>query len=102
MVVSRWQHSTFYMRFCNGVDENFQHHFVISIGYCIAEASITILVLSYKSIHNNRHVFYDKMLLIFFMNTIGKPHVKRLTVANLKGPRFTPQIPIPETKCVTA
>ena len=33
---------TFYMRFCNGVDENFQHHFVINIGYyCITETCIT-------------------------------------------------------------
>ena len=29
-----------YMRVCNGVDENFQVDFVISIGYCITEACI--------------------------------------------------------------
>ena len=27
----------FYMRICNGVDEKYQHHFVINVGYCIAE-----------------------------------------------------------------
>ena len=29
--------------------------------------------------HNNRDIFYDEMVLIFFMNTIVKPRVKRLT-----------------------
>ena len=31
----------FYIRFWNVVDENFQHHFVIKIGYCITETYIT-------------------------------------------------------------
>ena len=31
----------FYMRFCNGVDENFQHHFDVNIGYYFTEACIT-------------------------------------------------------------
>ena len=38
------------------------------------------IVLTYKSIQNNRDVFYDEMVLLFFMNTIAKPHVKRLIV----------------------
>ena len=65
------------MRFCNGVDENFQHDFVINIRYCITEACITNK-LPYKSLLTNRDIFYDKIVLIFFMNTIAKPHVKRL------------------------
>ena len=28
--------------------------------------------------HNNRDIVYDDMVLIFFMNTIAKPRVKRL------------------------
>ena len=67
------------LRFCNGVDENFQHHFVIVIGYCISKIGITIL-LPHKSFHNNRDIFYDEMVLIFFINTIAKPFVKKLTV----------------------
>ena len=31
----------FYMRACNGVDENFQHHSVKNIDYCITKACIT-------------------------------------------------------------
>ena len=30
---------------------------------------------------NNRDIVYDEMVLIFFMNTIAKPHVKRLRKA---------------------
>ena len=40
-------------------------------------------LLPYKSFHNNRDIFYDEMTLIFFMNTIAKPHVKRLPVSQL-------------------
>ena len=47
----------------------------ISINYCI----ISRIVLPYKSIHNTRDIFCDEMVLIFFMNTIEKPHVKRVT-----------------------
>ena len=36
------------------------------------------IVLPYKSIHCNRDIFCDEMVLIFFINTIAKPHVKRL------------------------
>ena len=36
-----YERPPFYMGFCNGVDENFQHHFVINIDYCITEACIT-------------------------------------------------------------
>ena len=37
----------FYMRFGNGVDENFQHDFVINIGYCITNVK-SRRVLPYK------------------------------------------------------
>ena len=37
------------------------------------------VVLPYKSIQNNYDIFYGEMVLIFFMNTIKKPHAKRLT-----------------------
>ena len=35
-------------------------------------------IITYKSLHNNRDIFFEEMLLIFLMNTIAKPHVKRL------------------------
>ena len=54
----------FYMRFCNGVDENFQDHFVLYISDCITEACITNSILRYKSLHNNHGIFYDEMVLI--------------------------------------
>ena len=41
---SRHDTQPFYIRFCNGVDENFQHDFVINIGYCITKASITNII----------------------------------------------------------
>ena len=41
--------TTINMRFCNGVDENFQHDFVINIGYCITEACITNSITLQKS-----------------------------------------------------
>ena len=66
------------MGFCNGADENFQRHFVSNIGYCIAEDCITN---SLKSNHNKHDIFYDEMVLIFFMNAITKLRVKRLFVA---------------------
>ena len=70
----------FHMRFCNGVDENFQLDLVVNIGYYerTSQKLVSRIVLPYKSIYNNRDIFYDKMVLIFFMNTIAKPHVKRL------------------------
>ena len=37
-----------------------------------------LLVLPRKSIPNNRDIFYDKMVWIFLMKTMAKPHVKRL------------------------
>ena len=33
--------------------------------------------------HNNRDIVYDDMVLIFFMNTIAKPRVKRLSVVTV-------------------
>ena len=33
-----------------------------------------------KSFHHNRDIVYYEMVLIFFMNTITKPHVKRLSL----------------------
>ena len=40
---------------------------------------VSRIVLPYKSIYNNCDIFYDKMVLLFFMNTIAKPRVKRFT-----------------------
>ena len=45
------------------MDENFQHHFVINNRFYISETSQ--IVLPNKSIHNNRDIFYDEMVLIF-------------------------------------
>ena len=42
---------------------------------------VSRVLLPYESIHNNRDIFYDEMLSIFFMNSIAKPHVKRLSDA---------------------
>ena len=53
-----------------------QHNFVINVGYCITETCVTSNINT--SIHNNRDIFYDEMVSIFFMNTIAKPQVKRL------------------------
>ena len=39
---------------------------------------VSQIVLTSKSIHNNRDMFDDEIVLIFFMNTIVKAHVKRL------------------------
>ena len=35
----------FFMRFCNGVDENFQPHFFINIGYCFTKVCITNITI---------------------------------------------------------
>ena len=72
------------MKLCNGVDENFEQYFVINIGYYITEVCITnraFITNPYKNFHNNRDIFYDEKVLIFFKNTIAKPHAKRLRVA---------------------
>ena len=46
----------FNMRFCDGVDENFHHHFVRNIGFFIAKACVTHILLWYKkSLYNNCH-----------------------------------------------
>ena len=37
-------------------------------------------LLTYKSFYNNLDITYNEIELIFFMNTIAKPHVKRLSV----------------------
>ena len=55
------------------------------------------VVLPYKSIHNNRDIFCGKMVLIFFMNTIAKPHVIRLSVAN-KAPALHFKITVLQKK----
>ena len=67
------------MRFCNGVDKNFRHHFVTLLAIA-SQKLASRKVLPYKNIHNNRDIFFDRMkVLIFFMNTVTKRHVKRLT-----------------------
>ena len=59
----------FYMKFCNGVDENLLLDFVLNIGYCVTNK------LPYKSFHSNQDIFYDKIVLIF-MNIVAKQFVK--------------------------
>ena len=69
----------FYIRFCNGVNENFQHHFVINTVLAIASQKlVSRIVLPYKSLQSNRDIFYDEMVLIFCMKTIAMRIVKRL------------------------
>ena len=47
-------------------------------GYFMTKACITnIITKLYKIFHNRHDIFYDGMMLILFMNTIAKPHVKR-------------------------
>ena len=60
--------------FCNEIDEKLLTPFRHGIGYYMTNICITIL-LPYKSYRNNRDIFYDKRVLIFFMNTIAKRHV---------------------------
>ena len=38
------------------------------------------ILLPYKNVYHSCNIFYDKMILIFFVNTIAKLHVKWLTV----------------------
>ena len=45
--------------------------------FCINSPTYGITV-PYKSIHNNRDIFFDEMVLIFFMNTIAKPHCRKV------------------------
>ena len=40
---------------------------------------VSRILLPYKSLHSNRDMAYDEMVLIFVINTFAKPHVKRLT-----------------------
>ena len=54
---------------------------------------VSRIALPYKSIHNNRGIFYDKMVLIFFMNTTAKPHVKKLSVILQTGSVFGYNLP---------
>ena len=57
--------------------------YILSSQTLLAIASqkhVSRIVLPYRSIHNNRDIFSDQiMVLIFFKNTIAKRHVKRLT-----------------------
>ena len=54
-----------------------QHHFVIIIGYySTSQKLVSRILLPCKCLHTN----YDEMVLIFFINIIAKPHVKKLTV----------------------
>ena len=72
----------FYIRFCNRVDEKFQHNFVIYIGYYITKC-VTWLLLLHKNFYNNSDLFYVNILVLSHeqLNTIVKPHVKRLRVS---------------------
>ena len=76
---------SFYTRFCNGFYEIFQHRFVINIGYySTSQKLVSRISLACKCLLTNRDVFYEKMVLIFFINIIAKPHVKTLTVTFVK------------------
>ena len=81
--LTNWQ-ITFLHKALNGVGENFQHQVVINIGYYITEVCITNNII-FISIHINPDIFYDEMVLIFFMNTIAKPDVKRFRVKSLRS-----------------
>ena len=63
---------------CTGIDESFQHHSFINIVYCIT--IVSQILLPSNGLHNNCDIFYDKIDLIFFINTIAKPLVERLIV----------------------
>ena len=57
----------FCMRFCNGVEENFQHHFIINRGYCITEACITSSIGGHKfvnrqSVNNEANFFINSLI----------------------------------------
>ena len=59
------------MRLFNGVDENFQHDFVVSTVLVITSQKLVsqiglVLPVPYESNHNNRHIFYDKNGVDFF------------------------------------
>ena len=41
---------------------------------------VSRILLPYKNLHSKRDIYYDKLVLIFFMNTIAKPYAKRLTM----------------------
>ena len=58
---------------CGHTSQWFLHGVILLYG-------IYTVVLPNKSLHNNRDIFYDEMVLIFFMKTIAKLHVKKLTV----------------------
>ena len=69
------------MRFYNGAMNNFNS--ISSWTLVIASQKlVSRILLTYTSLYNNRDIFYDEML-IFFMYTIAKPHVKRLKVGIL-------------------
>ena len=44
---------------------------------------VSRILLLYESIHSKRDIFYDKLVLIFFMNIVAKPYGKRLTMEQL-------------------
>ena len=58
---------------------------VINIGcYSTSQKLVSRILLPCKCLHTNCDIFYDEMVLIFFINTIAKPHVKTLTVTFAK------------------
>ena len=69
-----------------------------------AQKLVSRILLPYKSIHINRDIFYDEMVLIFFMNTIAKPHVKKLTAVdhNVTDDDRCEIIPNVDLKCLLA
>ena len=55
------------MRFCNDFDEKLQDYFIINteILAIASQKLVSQVVLPYKSIHNNRGIFSDEMVLVF-------------------------------------
>ena len=46
----------------------------------VSQKLLSRQLFAYKSFRNNRGILYGEIVLILFMNTIAKPHIKRLTV----------------------
>ena len=73
----------FYIKFCNDVDENFQHDFVINMACISSQKLVSRILLLHKSLHKKRDIFCNELIVIFFMNIVAKPYAKRLTMEQL-------------------
>ena len=65
------------MRFCNSVDENFIN--ILLLMLAIASQKLVSQISSpYKSLHNNRDIFFDEMVLDFFYERHCKASCKKI------------------------